>query len=204
MAIGYRVPATRLFFDRAEVQRAVDPATRKVFSRFGAYVRNTARRSIRKRRKASSPGRPPSSHRGDLKRKIMFAYEPDRKTVVVGPEDLPAKKGETPETLEYGGWVKTTNTRRTKRRVGDAAEIRIGGRQSVSTKAMQDWQGRRRRVTYARLRTEEQARRANQLNEQLYGPTTLAGAVEPRPYMHPAYDSQKPALEGMWRDAITN
>src|SRR5690606_6172596 len=52
---------TELFFDRKAVTSRVDKATRKVLSRFGAFVRRTARSSIRKRKKTSQPGSPPSS-----------------------------------------------------------------------------------------------------------------------------------------------
>ncbi|HOM77081.1 MAG TPA: hypothetical protein PLE88_11240, partial [Anaerohalosphaeraceae bacterium] len=59
---------THLFFDSPKVIRAVDKSTRKVLSRFGAFVRRTAKQSIRKRKKSSTPGTPPSSHTGLLKR----------------------------------------------------------------------------------------------------------------------------------------
>lgn len=53
------------FFDRARVMEAVDKATKKVLSRFGAYVRTRAKTSIRKGRgRTSEPGRPPYSHVG--------------------------------------------------------------------------------------------------------------------------------------------
>jgi hypothetical protein len=38
------------FFDRAKVKNAVDAGTRRVLSRFGAFVRTRARTSIRKRK----------------------------------------------------------------------------------------------------------------------------------------------------------
>jgi hypothetical protein len=92
------------FFDRKAVINAVDKATRKVLSRFGAFVRTRSRSSIRKRKKVSAPGSPPSSHAGLLKKFLFFAYDDSRKSVVVGPvriggtvdpDALPA--------LEHGG-----------------------------------------------------------------------------------------------------
>jgi len=52
---------TNMFFDSKKVVSATDRATRRVLSRFGAFVRRTAKQSIRKRKKVSQPGSPPSS-----------------------------------------------------------------------------------------------------------------------------------------------
>lgn len=90
------------FFDAQKVIDATDKAERQVLSKFGAFVRRTARTSIRKRRKTSKPGSPPSSHTGLLKRNIFFAYEKSRNSVVIGPISL-NKSGDAPELLEYGG-----------------------------------------------------------------------------------------------------
>ena len=93
----------KMFFDSPKVISAVDKTTRRVLSRFGAYVRTVAKRSIRKRKKAAPPGQPPSSHTGLLKKFIWFGYEPDSKSVVIGPARLSGKnRGEAPSLLEYG------------------------------------------------------------------------------------------------------
>ena len=93
-----------LFFDSPKVLGAVDKATRKVLSRFGAFVRRTAKGSIRKRKASSAPGAPPSSHTGLLKRFIFFGYDPSRKSVVIGPMRLTENnRGDAPSALEYGG-----------------------------------------------------------------------------------------------------
>ena len=93
----------KMFFDSPKVISAVDKTTRRVLSRFGAYVRTVAKRSIRKRKKAAPPGQPPSSHTGLLKKFIWFGYEPDSKSVVIGPARLSGKNyGEAPSLLEYG------------------------------------------------------------------------------------------------------
>ena len=110
--IGFQVK--KLFFDRQAVISRVDPATRRVLSRFGAFVRRTAKGSIRKRKRAAPPGSPPSSHTGLLKKFIFFGYDPDRRSVVIGPERLNQRgRGEAPSLLEYGG--QTTLVRGGKR-----------------------------------------------------------------------------------------
>jgi len=95
----------KMFFDRAAVRRNVDVRTRKVLSKFGAHVRQTSKRSIRKRKGTSQPGNPPFSHTGTLKRFIFFGYDQSRRSVVIGPVIVPGKKGVAPSVLEYGGRI---------------------------------------------------------------------------------------------------
>ena len=91
-----------MFFDTAKVKKAVSSATRKVLSKFGAFVRTAARSSIRKRKAVSEPGQPPSSHVGLLRKLIYFGYDPTRRSVVIGPTPLHGT-AEAPPLLEYGG-----------------------------------------------------------------------------------------------------
>ena len=103
-----------LFFDTPRVQREVDVATRRALSKAGAFIRQRAKSSIRKRKKVSQPGSPPSSHAGDLRRLIFFAYDPAGQDVVIGP--VPFREGQAPRLLEFGGPAthrsKTGRTRR--------------------------------------------------------------------------------------------
>ena len=97
---------TKLFFDKQAVRDRIDAGTRRVLSKFGAFVRRTARSSIRKRKKTSQPGQPPSSHTGLLKKFIFFGYDPAPApgSVVIGPVRLSRKGcGKAPSLLEYGG-----------------------------------------------------------------------------------------------------
>lgn len=96
-----------MFFDSKKVLKALDKAEKAVLSKFGAYIRTTARRSIRSRKKTASPGSPPSSHIGTLKRLIFFGYDTNTKSVVVGPQLFNGKSGGGSKTvanvLEQGG-----------------------------------------------------------------------------------------------------
>ncbi|MEO0511798.1 MAG: hypothetical protein AAF108_02760 [Planctomycetota bacterium] len=65
-----------LFFDRPAVQRAIDPARRRALSKAGAFVRQRAKTSMRKRRGTSRPGQPPFAHEGSLRRMVLFGYDP--------------------------------------------------------------------------------------------------------------------------------
>lgn len=115
---------TRMFFTAKPVLRAVNKATRKVLSRFGAFVRQRARTSIRPRKGSAPPGSPPYSHTGLLRRLIYFGYDPRKRSVVIGPARLnqrsPYGPTTVPEVLEEGGVVQT------KRR-GKRAALRFRG-----------------------------------------------------------------------------
>ena len=97
-----RTSGTGWFFDTAAVLRATTAAERKVLSRMGAFVRQRARSSLRKRKAVSPPGSPPSSHEGSLRKYLFFSYEPRSRSVVVGPAKL-NKPGSVPHLLEHGG-----------------------------------------------------------------------------------------------------
>ena len=101
------------FFDQKKVIGAMNRAERRVLSKFGAFVRQGARSSIRKRKSASAPGSPPSSHSGLLKRNIFFVYDRNRSNVIIGPVLL-GKGTNAPELLEHGG---VATRRKRKRRV---------------------------------------------------------------------------------------
>lgn len=103
----------QLFFDRTPVVRAVDKAKRAVLSKAGAFIRQRAKTSIRKRKGTSPPGEPPYSHLGLLRWFVFFAYEPNTDSVVIGPAKL-NKPGEAPRVLEHGGKTLIERRRRGK------------------------------------------------------------------------------------------
>ena len=108
------------FFDRRAVTSAMDKATVKSLSKFGAFVRRAAQTSMRYRKGASQPGQPPSAHKskqlaalkkmgrakhnGALLRELLFfAYDPTTRSVVVGPLGFKAKGTPVPALHEFGG-----------------------------------------------------------------------------------------------------
>ena len=111
----------KMFFDSKGVVRRVDKATRRVLSRFGAFVRTAAQSSIRTRKGVSKPGHPPHAHHGLLKPYILFGYDRARRSVVIGPMKLNQKVGNAPEALEHGGvsviteWAPRGEKRSTRR-----------------------------------------------------------------------------------------
>lgn len=104
-----------LFFDSPRVARAMKPARRKALSKAGAFIRRRARSLIRKRKRVSEPGSPPSSHSGEPNlRTIFFAYDPGSDSVVVGPVLLHGGRGSptVPALLEFGGETRVRRRRR--------------------------------------------------------------------------------------------
>lgn len=100
----------RGFFDREKVLRAVDRATMRVLSKFGAFVRrNVIRNKLRRRKGVSRPGRPPSVHTTPGLRMVLFAYDFRTRSVVIGPlkfhERSPYGPTTVPELIECGGTV---------------------------------------------------------------------------------------------------
>jgi hypothetical protein len=89
------------FFDRQKVVDAMDKASKAALSKAGAFIRQTARSSMRKRKRASEPGKPPSVHVGTLKKLLYFAYDPAQRSVVIGPQKF--AKGEAGPLNEFGG-----------------------------------------------------------------------------------------------------
>jgi len=118
----------RGLFDRQAVISAVETAERKALSRFGAFVRRSARSSIRKAKGPSKPGKPPHSHVGLLKQFILFSYDRSRGSVIIGPALLTGH-GSDPDrlaALEGGGMV--TLRRRNKAGKMESVQVHIKAR----------------------------------------------------------------------------
>lgn len=102
--IGFRLDTAKSkFFDPKKIQDPAEKAKLSMLAKFGAYVRRRAKSSIRKRKRASLPGFPPSSHLGLLKDFIFFFVEREKGNVVIGPILLGRGDGTAPRVLEHGG-----------------------------------------------------------------------------------------------------
>ncbi len=116
----------RYFFDRQAVVSAADRTKKRVLSRFGGFVRRSARQAIRKR--VSRPGEAPTNRKGQLKRFLFYGYEPQRDSVVIGPAKLGGSRFSVPEIIEHGGNAtvripqkKRGRRRRVRKRIAYAA-----------------------------------------------------------------------------------
>lgn len=114
---------TKAFFDTKAVTDRLDPATRKALSKFGAFVRQRDKSSLKYKDGTAPPGQPPFVHRSTgytksrknkktgltkteqaspLRELIFFAYDANTKSVVIGPV-LGGSQSGAPRTIEEGG-----------------------------------------------------------------------------------------------------
>lgn len=125
--IGVKADIKQFFFDRLKVANALERAEKRALSKFGAYVRRADQTSIRYRKKSSAAGSPPSAHasqgftrqrknrktgavsrqpKSPLRELIFFAWDPAKKSVVIGPVPFNNSKvgaGVAPKLIEEGG-----------------------------------------------------------------------------------------------------
>lgn len=96
-----------VFFDSPKIHKFIDQKTKRVFVRFGSFVRRTAQFSMRSRKGSAPKGQPPYAHgRKLLKRLIFFSYDPAAKSVVIGPVRLENTRDKhVPRLMEEGGRV---------------------------------------------------------------------------------------------------
>ena len=81
--IGYTMS---LFFDKKQVIDQIGKANAKGMSKAGSFIRQRARSSLRKRKKPSAAGSPPSRHGSDASlRQIQFYYDTASQSLIVGP-----------------------------------------------------------------------------------------------------------------------
>lgn len=205
--IGFRIDQAKgFFFDKPAVRDAMDRATVRVFSRFGATVRLTARRSIRKigkKGEASKPGQPPKSRTGLLREHIYYAYDKQSRSVVIGAALL-NRSTWAQRNLESGATIRKKNPRRRTRKLGGVGEMRIvsAGHAGGRNERGQFVKAQEANVAYTRLTTAAQVDRANRLNEELYGPAEITAHLAPRPYMAPAFAVGKEKLPALWENSL--
>ena len=105
------------FFDRKVVQQSIDRQKLRSISLSLAFVRTRARSLLRRRKRVSQPGSPPSVHSSGLGLKtILFAYDIRTESGIVGPvklnqvntTDLGSKT--VPSILEFGSQVRIHET----------------------------------------------------------------------------------------------
>ncbi len=91
-------------FEAQRVKARTREGNFKSLGHAGGAIRLTAKRSIRKRKKASDPGQPPHTRDGRLRNAIAYAVEKDKQRVVIGPQY--DKIGTAGRPHEFGGRYK--------------------------------------------------------------------------------------------------
>ena len=173
------------FFDRPKVIKSLKAAKRKVLSKAGAFVRKRARGSMRRRKGVSPPGFPPSAHsQGNSLKTILFAYQPQSESTIVGPVQLNQvnftvesvtstvpglhERGETAIIREYryapiNGTTDSANWRR------------VDGRRKYRNRPGFKLETRRRRARYPK-----------------------------RPFMRPALEAEAPKFPELFKNSIAS
>lgn len=197
--IGLKIDQAKgLFFDRGKVVSAEDRATRRVLPRFGAFVRKTAKGSMRKAKKSADPGKPPKSHEGLLKKFLFFVYDRLRRSVIIGPALLNQLAGggdqPVPELLEEGGtaerrllfmWREADGRRRVSAAIRGQGDVVATGRGLRDRRTGRFVSKRKVEVIHSRSAPKQRV------------------TYEPRPFMGPAFEKELPKVPQMWRDAIS-
>ena len=191
LTFSFKTPTTRTLirFDDKRIEGMMDRADRRNLSRAGAFTRATARQSIRKRKKPSKPGKPPSSHIGTLRNLIFFAWDPWTHTMVVGPFRTPPSSA-----------PRRRRTVMVDRKTG-AEVLEKGGR----VIRMIPKYAHKRRKRGARQRSGAEVRRIQQYYEsrgshQEYLRRLIT--VQPRPFMSAALAKEMPKFPQLWSDSI--
>ncbi|QDT10732.1 hypothetical protein [Planctomycetes bacterium K23_9] len=179
---------TRVRFDSGQVKKKVNTANFRSLGQAAGAIRLTAKRSIRKRKKSSSPGSPPHTQTGMLRRVLRYEVDRVREQAFIGPVNEIA--GRLWNLHEFGGIV-------TKRRKLKRHRFRVGQHGPIRAKQP----GKFARVL---LLTAAQAHRATRLIEE---ENERRGATKPRrypkrPFMKPALAANQARLPKFWRDSV--
>jgi hypothetical protein len=118
---------TDTFFDRPAVIKRLRAEERRILSKAGAYVRRSAKQSIKSRGgKRSKPGQAPTNRTGLLRDLIFFSWDPLSRSVIVGPEGRRSRARQpVPQLLEFGGLVRWTRWTSRRDTAADGSEITV-------------------------------------------------------------------------------
>lgn len=190
--LHFTLDKDKSFFDRDVVIRRLDKAAHRVLFKFGGKVRDTARKSQKKKgtarkaptkqgskawqkwyaevkdKPASPPGTPPYAHSDNPNqtlRKILYGNDSGRDNVIIGPNLIGVLTSPTvPELHEYGGGKRITEV-----------EVKPGVWRPTGAKqkANDNRRRRKRHVKYPK-----------------------------RAFMQPALEKNLPKLDDMWANAL--
>ncbi len=180
------------------VKKKMESESFKSLKHAGGAIRKTAIRSVRRRKKASSPGSAPSTRTGHLKRIIRF--ETDETSVDVGPTN------EFEKTIwplhEFGGTAKGKKLEDKSKllKVGDFGPISATAAKKKRSGSSGD------KVVRVKIQTQAQAARANRIQAEQFGKAAARAAADrkypKRPFMGPALQKMRDRLPSYWKGAL--
>lgn len=168
----------RSFFDRPAIIAKIGQRVAKGLNRAGGAVKVTAQRSLRKRKKPSPPGMPPT-RRTEMGRglsAILYGFD-GRDSVVIGPVKLNGSSGLDPTTTVPGLHER-----------GESATLHESRFVMPSGKAT-EW-----RAVPRRVRPGRDGQRMEQRRRSVKYPA--------RPFMQPALEKIKPRLPKLFANSI--
>jgi hypothetical protein len=190
------------FFDRAVVIAALEKARYKALYKAGAFVRRRARSSMRRRKRASAPGTPPSAHatEGHSIKTILYAYQGESDSTIVGPVQLnqvnytmAGNRTSIPRLHEFGGDLAI---REWKFEALDQRTFDIVQQYPSAFNWSQEWNRRD-------LRWKMAARKRKWTLVNFGVKTRIRNAKYPaRPFMRPALEAEAPKFVELFRDSI--
>jgi hypothetical protein len=167
------VSVKELFFDRQKIIDKTTRATRKILSKFGAFVRTRSKSSIKKAKKSSVVGSPPKGKVGKLKKSILFSFDPSTESVVIGPINLDT------QYINNNGKPVSGNA---------ASVLESGGKIQVMEGLIKDY--------WKRINIRAK-------NQQQYSEIRVRTvSIGPRPFMGPAFQSELVKMPSMWKNSI--
>jgi hypothetical protein len=209
--------AKNWFFDKPFVVRCVDSMTADALAFAGSKIRARARNIIYRRDRPSRPWNPPNRHVASdayaSLTNIWFAFDPFRKSVVVGPLLVWNKfDPPVPERMEFGySETNVANPFHRPLKIGGSVPAKFSRRKPKGKAAK--WKGWRVHKRYfqppgtARLagmekfyvlwrkaKTSAQLAAGVRLQNKIWGPPRISYTVAPRPYMRPALLWAKPLI----------
>ena len=190
--------SARYEWNGLKVRRAVTRGGEKAFKQAGAYVRQTARRSVRQAKKNSKPGEPPKAKGERFKNSIIF--EADAAGVTIGPIRF-GDGNATQVILEYGGTRRATLGAIIARK--ERADPRLKKANALPPKKRAAYSGTwrekaaRRDAMIKRLRAEGKI--AQDVLTSKERKTLKTFRVAPRPYMAPALNKSKAKAVDLFR-----
>ena len=100
--LNIRFSQVKALFKEDKILDAKKRGTVRALKKAGAFVRSDARRSMKRRKSVSPPGKPPRVLKGQLKRFLFFVVDKDApENVTIGPVKL--NDSGAPRFMEYGG-----------------------------------------------------------------------------------------------------
>lgn len=168
--------------NRRSIERRTHATAETSLYQAGAYLRTTARRSIRTSKKASRPGMPPHTRAGQIRRAILFAVDSKTLTAWVGPSATLIS--DIARYHETGGF-QYKKSKRNEYQPGIRGPIDVGNGQA----------------RFAKLKTRKQVERARFIDRLIWPDSTLLKRRKypARPFMGPAMEASIKRLSDILR-----